>query len=79
LHKEIGETNFFNKPGTWEYLAKINDIAKKNNLALLPEIHAEYLHLHDEVAKEGYAIYDFFLPGLTIHAIEKGTNKALIK
>jgi sucrose phosphorylase len=80
LHKEIGETNFFNKPGTWEYLAKINDIAKKNNLALLPEIHAEYgLYLHDEVAKEGYAIYDFFLPGLTIHAIEKGTNKALIK
>ncbi len=49
------------------------------NLQLLPEIHAEYgLHLHDEVAKEGYAIYDFFLPGLCIHAIEKGTNKALL-
>jgi sucrose phosphorylase len=79
LHKEIGETNFFNKPGTWDYLAKINEIAKKNNLVLLPEIHAEFgLHLHDEVAEEGYAIYDFFLPGLTIHAIEKGTNKALM-
>lgn len=79
LHKEIGETNFFNKPGTWDYLAKINEIAKRNNLVLLPEIHAEFgLHLHDEVANEGYAIYDFFLPGLTIHAIEKGTNKALI-
>ncbi len=79
LHKEVGETNFFNKPGTWDYLAKINKIAQKNNLVLLPEIHAEYgLHLHDEVAKEGYAIYDFFLPGLTIHAIEKGTNKALL-
>lgn len=79
LHKEVGETNFFNKPGTWDYLARINKIAQKNNLVLLPEIHAEYgLHLHDEVAKEGYAIYDFFLPGLTIHAIEKGTNKALL-
>lgn len=79
LHKAIGESNFFNKPGTWDYLARINEIAKKNNLELLPEIHAEYgLHLHDEVAKEGYAIYDFFLPGLCIHAIEKGTNKALI-
>ena len=79
LHKEIGETNFFNKPGTWDYLSRINEIAKKNNLELLPEIHAEYgLHLHDEVANEGYAIYDFFLPGLTIHAIEKGTNKALL-
>ena len=79
LHKAIGESNFFNKPGTWDYLARINEIAQRNNLQLLPEIHAEYgLHLHDEVAKEGYAIYDFFLPGLCIHAIEKGTNKALL-
>ncbi len=79
LHKEVGETNFFNKPGTWEYLERINQIAQKNNLILLPEIHAEFgLHLHDEVANEGYSIYDFFLPGLTIHAIEKGTNKALM-
>lgn len=79
LHKAIGESNFFNKPGTWDYLARINEIAKRNNLELLPEIHAEYgLHLHDEVAKEGYAIYDFFLPGLCIHAIEKGTNKAIL-
>ncbi|MFK7905685.1 MAG: hypothetical protein AB8B69_11200 [Chitinophagales bacterium] len=79
LHKEVGETNFFNTPGTWDYLARINEIAKKNKLILLPEIHAEYgLHLHDEVANEGYAIYDFFLPGLMIHAIEKGTNKVLI-
>ncbi len=79
LHKEVGETNFFNKPGTWDYLERINQIAKKNNLVLLPEIHAEFgLHLHDEVANEGYSIYDFFLPGLTIHAIEKGTNKAIM-
>lgn len=79
LHKEIGASNFFNKPGTWEYLAKINTIAKKHDLLLLPEIHAEYgLHLHDEVANEGYFIYDFFLPGLTIHALEKGTGIALI-
>ncbi len=79
LHKEVGETNFFNKPGTWEYLAKINDIAQRNNLSLLPEIHAEYgLHLHDEVAQKGYCIYDFFLPGLLIHAIEKGSEKSLV-
>ncbi|MEN9875062.1 MAG: hypothetical protein RLZZ529_59 [Bacteroidota bacterium] len=79
LHKAIGESNFFNKPGTWEYLARINEIAQRNNLQLLPEIHTEYgLHLHEEVAKEGYAIYDFFLPGLCIHAIEKGSNKALL-
>jgi len=79
LHKEIGQSNFFNKPGTWEYLERIKQIAQKNNLTLLPEIHAEYgLHLHDEVANEGYYIYDFFLPGLTIHTIENRNSNALI-
>ncbi|WP_236548094.1 alpha-amylase family glycosyl hydrolase [Polaribacter septentrionalilitoris] len=79
LHKEIGQTNFFNKPGTWNYLERINKIAQKNDLILLPEIHAEYgLKLHDEVAKEGYQIYDFFLPGLMIHTLEKASNKALL-
>ena len=80
LHKEIGQSNFFNKPGTWDYLERINQTAKKNNLTLLPEIHAEYgLGLHDEVANKGYLIYDFFLPGLLLHAIENSTGKALLK
>jgi sucrose phosphorylase len=79
LHKEIGQTNFFNKPGTWDYLERIKEIAQKNNLTVLPEIHAEYgLHLHDEVANEGYYIYDFFLPGLTIHTIENSNSLALL-
>ena len=79
LHKQVGESNFFNKPGTWEYLERIKKIAQQNNFMLLPEIHAEYgLHLHDEVANEGYYIYDFFLPGLTIHTIENQTSMALI-
>jgi len=79
LHKEIGQSNFFNKPGTWEYLERIKQIAQKNKLILLPEIHAEYgLHLHDEVANEGYYIYDFFLPGLAIHTIENCSSKALL-
>jgi sucrose phosphorylase len=80
LHKQVGESNFFNKPGTWDYLERIKKIALQNNLMLLPEIHAEYgLHLHDEVANEGYTIYDFFLPGLTIHTIENQNSKALLK
>lgn len=79
LHKEIGESNFFNKSGTWDYLKRINSIAKNNNLLLLPEIHAEYgLGLHDEVAKQGYYIYDFFLPGLLLHTIESKSSKALL-
>lgn len=79
LHKEIGQTNFFNEPGTWEYLDRIKQIAQKNNLTLLPEIHAEYgLGLHEEVASKDYQIYDFFLPGLTIHTLEKADCTALI-
>jgi len=80
LHKEIGESNFFNKPGTWNHLERINQIAQKNDLILLPEIHAEYgLNLHDEVAEKGYQIYDFFLPGLMIHTLEKGSSEAILK
>lgn len=80
LHKEIGKSNFFNKPGTWDYLDRIRQMAQKNDLVLLPEIHAEYgLHLHDEVASQGYCIYDFFLPGLMIHTLENSTNSALLK
>jgi sucrose phosphorylase len=79
LHKEIGQSNFFNRPGTWDYLEKLSQMAEKYNLVLLPEIHAEYgLHLHEEVAGKGYYIYDFFLPGLTIHTLENKSNKALI-
>jgi sucrose phosphorylase len=29
LHKQVGESNFFNKPGTWEYLERIKQIAKE--------------------------------------------------
>jgi sucrose phosphorylase len=80
LHKEIGETNFFNTPGTWNYLNKIRVIANKYELKLLPEIHAEYgMFLHKEVAEQGYQIYDFFLPGLIIHTLEKSDKNALVK
>ena len=80
LHKQVGETNFFNTPGTWSYLSKIKKIADEHDLMLLPEIHAEYgVKLHEEVAEEGYFIYDFFLPGLTIHTLESKNNSALLK
>jgi sucrose phosphorylase len=79
LHKQIGQSNFFNTPGTWNYLERIKQIAEKNNLTLLPEIHAEYgLGLHEEVAEKGYHIYDFFLPGLMLHTIENANNQALL-
>ena len=80
LHKEPGETNFFNKPGTWEYLERLKRIADKYGLILLPEIHSEYgSGLHEEVAAEGFPIYDFFFPGLLIDALDRGTNRHLLR
>lgn len=80
LHKQVGMSNFFNKPGTWEYLNRLKGLAEKHDLVLLPEIHAEYgSGLHEEVAANGFPVYDFFLPGLVIDALDRATNQALLR
>lgn len=79
LHKEPGQTNFFNRPGTWDYLKRLRGFAQKYGLIIFPEIHAEYgAGIHEEIAQQGYPIYDFFLPGLLIHALDRGNNAALL-
>ncbi len=80
LHKEPGKPNFFNEPGTWDYLDRLKEIAAKHGLTLLPELHAEYGYgLHEQVADRGFPIYDFFLPGLVIDALDRGTNRHLLR
>jgi sucrose phosphorylase len=80
LHKEPGETNFFNRPGTWNYLERLKGLARKYDLIIFPEVHAEYgSGIHEEVAEQGYPIYDFFFPGLVLDAVERGSNQALVR
>ena len=80
LHKAPGQPNFFNRPGTWDYLERLRGIAQTYKLVIFPEIHAEYgAGIHEEISHEGYPIYDFFLPGLVIHALEWGSNEALLR
>ena len=80
LHKEPGKVNFFNEPGTWEYLKRLKRIADKYDLIVLPEIHSEYgEEIHEKVAANGFPIYDFFFPGLVIHALDRGTNRHLLR
>ena len=80
LHKQPGKPNFFNKPGTWDYLERIKLIAEKYELTLLPEIHSRYGDgLHEEVAAKGFPIYDFFFPGLLIDALDRGTSRNLLR
>ncbi len=78
LHKEVGRSNFFNKPGTWDYLDRLRVIAEEFGLTLLPEIHAEYgTKIHEELSDQGYPVYDFFFPGLVIDAIDSSDSSSL--
>lgn len=80
LHKAPGEHNFFNEPGTWDYLERLCRMADRHDLTLLPEIHAKYGQgLHEAVAAKGFPIYDFFLPGLVIDALDRGTARHLLR
>jgi len=79
LHKEIGQSNFFNQPGTWQILDRLKKMAESRGLVLLPEIHSKHSQgLHRQIAEKGFPIYDFFFPGLIIHAIEKGESAPLV-
>ncbi len=78
--KEPGEKNFLNEPGTWDILAKVNALAAKNNLTLLPEIHSMYGEkIHEKVSNKGYITYDFFLPGLIIYSFDSKDFRYLNK
>ncbi len=78
--KAPGSKNFLNDPETWEFLAGIAELADRYNLNLLPEIHSEYREkIHETLAQKGYMTYDFFLPGLLIHALEKHSNAYLLR
>jgi sucrose phosphorylase len=79
LHKEPGQPNFFNRPGTWQYLERLRKIAQKYELVIFPEIHSQYgAGIHEEISREGYPVYDFFFPGLVINALDRGRNGALL-
>lgn len=70
--KAVGEKNFLNEPGTWDLLARVDELAKKYDLDLLPEIHASYHEkIYQKICRKGYMTYDFFLPGLLIDAFEQ--------
>jgi len=77
--KKIGSKNFLNDPQTWELLEKIKKLADKEDIELLPEIHATYEEkIHELLANKGYLTYDFFLPGLIIDVIEHKNSKHLV-
>lgn len=78
--KEAGSRNFLNDPGTWDLLQQITDMAEPHGIVLLPEIHASYGEgVYRTIAQKGYLVYDFFLPGLILDALEEGSAETLVK
>lgn len=76
--KEPGAKNFLNEPGTWELLERVQELAQQYGLSLLPEIHAAYEQkIYEKIAEKGYMMYDFFLPGLLIDALERADGATL--
>ena len=76
--KAPGRRNFMNEPETWELLGSIQEIADRYGLSLLPEIHAAYAEgVYRVLAEKGYHVYDFFLPGLLIDALESANAERL--
>jgi len=76
--KAPGRRNFMNEPETWDLLQKVRGIADRYGLSLLPEIHAAYGEgIYRVLAEKGYHVYDFFLPGLMIDALESGNAERL--
>jgi sucrose phosphorylase len=78
--KSPGAKNFLNDPETWDLLEQVRRIADRFGLELLPEIHARYSEgIHERITREGYAIYDFFLPGLLLDAFDRKDTSTLIQ
>ncbi len=78
--KLVGRRNFLNEPETWELLEKLDGIASPLGLELLPEIHESYAEgTYLKLARRGYMVYDFFLPGLIIDAFERRSGEYIAK
>ena len=74
----MGAKNFLNDPGTWKLLDRVAEIAQPLGITLLPEIHASYGEkIYELLASKGYMVYDFFLPGLVIDAMERRSGAFL--
>ena len=78
--KAPGRKNFLNDPETWDLLKKIDAMASKYNMSLLPEIHASYAEgIYQLIADMGYMMYDFFMPGLIIDALDNKDTTYLVR
>ncbi len=80
VSKKVGKHNFLNEPETWDILERVNRMAQKYGIQLLPEIHSSYQEkTYEIISQKGYLVYDFFLPGLLLDAFENKSGEKLKK
>lgn len=76
--KEYKTSCFFVEPEIWELMERIQKILDEKRIPMLPEIH-DHCRTQLEIAKAGYAVYDFALPVLVLHTLYTGNCKRLKK
>jgi sucrose phosphorylase len=73
--KKAGESCFM-LPETFEFIAALAARARRHGLEVLVEVHSHY-EQQIEIARHVDWVYDFALPPLVLHALSRGTARAL--
>lgn len=76
--KKPGTSCFFVEPRIWELLHQIEEIVKKHDVIILPEIHEHY-SIQMKISSQKFWIYDFALPVLVLNALYFGNGTYLKK
>lgn len=66
--KKLGTSCFFVEPEIFDFMEWMDDLAKKLDIELLPEVHAHY-SIQYKLAEKGYWIYDFILPYMVLELL----------
>jgi sucrose phosphorylase len=69
--KKAGTTCFMVEPEIYDFLSWMTDLAASFDLAILPEVHAEY-GTHERLSAHGFWTYDFVLPALLLDTFGNG-------
>ncbi len=74
--KKPGTSCFFVEPEIYGFIDWITELAKKMNLELLPEVHANY-HTNFKLSAHGQWIYDFILPYTVLETLLTHSSQSL--
>lgn len=74
--KKPGTICFFVEPDIYHFIDWIQAEAARVGIELLPEVHAEYA-IQRKLAEHGCWVYNFALPLLILHALLRGSSRAL--